>query len=129
MPGYIYPTVAEAIEIHRQLIDEFGGSHGLRDQGLLEAAIFRPQTGYYDDLIHEAAALMESLANNHPFLDGNKRTSFALTDTFLRVNGYFLDVEPLPAHKFITQAISKSQFRIRPIRDWIAAHVKPLPQP
>lgn len=125
-PGYIYLTVSEAIEIHRQLIDEFGGIHGLRDQGLLEAAIFRPQNGYYDDLIHEAAALMESLASNHAFLDGNKRISLAVTDTFLRVNGYYLDLEPLAAYKFIMESIAKREFRIRQIREWLSAHTKPL---
>ena len=62
MPEHVYVTVGEAVEMHRQLIEEFGGIHGLRDRGLLEAAIFRPQSGYHDDLIHEAAALMESLA-------------------------------------------------------------------
>src|SRR6202795_4318430 len=108
-PRYIYLTLAEAIEMHRQLIDEFGGIHGLRDQGLLEAAIFRPQNGYYDDLIHEAAALMESMANNHAFLDGNKRISFAVTATFLRLNGHYLEVEPLTAHQFITNAIGKRE--------------------
>jgi death-on-curing protein len=96
--------------MHRQLIDEFGGIHGLRDRGLLEAAIFRPQNGYYDDLIHEAAALMESLANNHAFLDGNKRISLAVTDTFLRVNGYSLDLQPIAANKFILDSISKREF-------------------
>jgi len=64
MPRFLYPSVAEAEEMHRQLIQEFGGIQGIRDRGLLEAAIFRPQSGYYDDLVHEAAALMESLANN-----------------------------------------------------------------
>jgi death on curing protein len=127
-PRYIYLTIAEAIEIHRQLIDEFGGIHGLRDQGLLEAAIFRPQNGYYDDLIHEAAALMESLANNHAFLDGNKRVSLAVTDTFLRINGNYLKLEPLAAYKFITESISKREFRIQQIREWLAAHVQPLEQ-
>ncbi len=82
MVEYLYPTVAEAMEMHRLLIDEFGGMHGLRDSGLLEAAVYRPQNGYYDDLIHEAAALMESLANNRAFLDGNKRIGLAVTDTF-----------------------------------------------
>lgn len=125
-PGYIYLTVSEAIEIHRQLIDEFGGIDDLRDQGLLEAAIFRPQNGYYDDLIHEAAALMESLASNHAFLDGNKRISLAVTDTFLRVNGYYLDLEPLAAYKFIMESIAKREFRIRQIREWLSAHTKPL---
>jgi death-on-curing protein len=127
-PRYIYLTVAEALEMHRQLIDEFGGTHGLRDRGLLEAAIFRPQNGYYDDLIHEAAALMESLGTNHAFLDGNKRISFAATDTFLRINGFFLELETLAAHKFITESIAKREFRVRQIRDWLAAHVRALEQ-
>ncbi len=128
MPDLVYPTVAEAIEMHRQLIGEFGGIHGLRDKGLLEAAIFRPQTGYYDDLIHEAAALMESLANNHAFLDGNKRISFAMADTFLRMNGFYLEVEARVAHRFITEAISKREFRIGRIREWIRAQARPLPE-
>ena len=113
--------------MHRLLIEEFGGLHGLRDPGLLESAIFRPQIGYYDDLIHEAAALMESLANNHAFLDGNKRISFAVTDTFLRINGYYLELEPLAAHRFITEAISKREFRVHRIREWLAANAQPLP--
>ena len=126
MPEHIYVTVGEAVEMHRQLIEEFGGIHGLRDRGLLEAAIFRPQSGYHDDLVHEAAALMESLANNHAFLDGNKRISFAATDTFLRVNGHYLEVEPFAAHRFITASIGKGEFRIRQIREWLSAHVKRL---
>jgi death-on-curing protein len=126
MAEYVYPTVAEAMEMHRLLISEFGGMRGLRDRGLLEAAIYRPQNGYHDDLIHEAAALMESLANNHAFLDGNKRISLAVTDTFLRVNGFYLELEPLAAHRFITEAISKREFRIRQIREWLTAHVHPL---
>jgi len=126
MAEYLYPTVAEALEMHRQLIDEFGGMHGLRDRGLLEAAIYRPQNGYYDDLIHEAAALMESLASNHAFLDGNKRISLAITDTFLRINGYYLEVEAVTAHRFITEAIGKREFRIRQIREWLSKHVQPL---
>src|SRR5712691_337560 len=128
MVKYLYPTVAEATEMHRLLIDEFGGMHGPRDSGLLEAAIYRPQNGYYDDLIHEAAALMESMANNRAFLDGNKRISFAVTDTFLRLNGYYLEIEALTAHQFITEAISKREFRVRQIREWLTAHTRPLPQ-
>jgi death on curing protein len=122
----IYLTVGEAIEMHRQLIDEFGGIHGLRDLALLEAAIFRPQNGYYDDLIHEAAALMESLVNNHAFFDGNKRISLAATDTFLRINGYSLHLEPSASYKFITESMSRGEFRIRQIREWLSEHVQPL---
>src|SRR3972149_308575 len=82
-----YLTVAEVLAMHADQIERYGGSHGIRDQGLLEAALFRPQTGYYADLIEEAAALWESLAQNHPFVDGNKRTVFAATYTFLAING------------------------------------------
>jgi death-on-curing protein len=126
MPTFFYPTVAEAIEMHRQLIHEFGGIQGLRDRGLLEAAIFRPQSGYYDDLVHEAAALMESLASNHPFIDGNKRASFAITDTFLRLDGYYIEVEAPSAHKFITESIERRQLRIGPIRSWLSVNVRRL---
>ena len=126
MTGYVYPTVAEAKEFHKRLIDEFGGTHGVLDEGRLEAAIFRPQTGYYGTLAEEAAALMESLANNHAFLDGNKRTSFAVMDTFLRLNGSCLEMEPLDAYNFITQAMSRGEFRFDRIRNWISSHLKPL---
>jgi death on curing protein len=126
MPGHVYPTVAEATEFHKLLIEEFGGTHGLRDKGRLEAAIFRPQTGYYGTLAEEAAALMESLANNHAFLDGNKRISFAVTDTFLRLNGFCLEVDPREAYNFITEAMSKREFRFDRIRDWISSHLKSL---
>ena|ERR1700687_3946140 len=126
MPGYIYPTVAEAKAFHKQLTDEFSGTHDLLDEGRLEAAILRPQTGYYGTLIEEAAALMESLANNHAFLDGNKRVSFAVVDTFLRLNGFYLEVDPSQAHEFITQAISRGEFRFTLIRDWISSCFKPL---
>lgn len=126
MPDYVYPTVAEVKEFHKQLSDEFGGTSDLLDEGRLEAAVLRPQSGYYGSLIEEAAALMESLANNHPFLDGNKRTSFAVTDTFLRLNGSYLDLDPLVAHEFITAAIARGEFRFDLIRDWIALHVAAL---
>jgi death on curing protein len=126
MPGRVYPTVAEAKEFHRQLIEEFGGTHGLLDGGRLEAAILRPQTGYYQTLVEEAAALMESLANNHVFLDGNKRISVAVTDTFLRLNGFYLEVDALQAYKFITHTMSRGEFRFDRIRDWISENIQSL---
>lgn len=128
MPGYVYPTVAEAIQIHKQLIEEFGGSHGLRDRGRLEAAIFRPQIGYYNSLLEEAAALMESLGNNNAFIDGNKRLSFALTDVFLRLNGLQLEVDPVAAHHFITESMARAGFRFATIRGWLQAHITPVPK-
>jgi death-on-curing protein len=126
MPPRIYPTIAETIEAHRLLIDEFGGLHGMRDMALLESAVARPQNGYYSNLIEEASALMESLANNHPFIDGNKRVSFLMTDVLLRLNGYFLDADPLEARELITGSMKKSEFRFPMIRDWIRSVVKPF---
>ena len=124
MPPRIYPTVAETIETHRLLIEEFGGLRGIRDRRLLESAVFRPRNGYYREIVDEAAALMESLANNHAFHDGNKRTAFAMVDVMLAVNGYVLDVESLEAHKFITESMAKNEFRFAVIRDWLAPRVK-----
>ncbi len=121
-----YLTVAEVVEMHRQLIDEFGGAHGLRDQGSLESAVHRPQIGYYNTLIEEASALMESLANNHAFFDGNKRVSFAATDTFLRLNGYYLRVEAKATHDFITEKIANGVLRFNLIREWISTAIRPL---
>jgi death-on-curing protein len=99
---------------------------GIRDAGLLESAVLRPQNGYYSNVIEEAAALMESLANNHAFIDGNKRVSFVMTDTMLRANGRFWDTDPLGGHKLITGAMEKNGFRFTIIRDWIASIVKAL---
>src|ERR1700733_2337715 len=110
MPPRIYPTVAETIEAHRLLIEELGGHHGIRDTGLLESAVIRPENGYYSNLIEEASALMESLANNSAFIDGNKRVCFVMTDVLLRLNGHFLEVDPLEAHKLIAGAMEKHEF-------------------
>jgi death-on-curing protein len=117
---------AEATEMPRLLIDEFRGKHGLRDSGLREAAVYRRQNGCHDDLIHEAAALVDSLANNHPFLDGDKRISLAVPDTLLRINGYLLEVEALTAHQFITEAIRKKEFGVRQNRERLPLDARPL---
>jgi death-on-curing protein len=126
MPNRIYPTIAEAIETHRILIEEFGGSPGIRDFGLLESAIRRPENGYYHDVIEEAAALMESLVNNDPFIDGNKRAGFAVTDGFLRSNGYYLEVGNVQAYEFMVGAMQANNFRLALIRNWIESIVRSL---
>ena len=89
----VYLTTAEVLNVHRVLVERYGGTHGLRDMGTLEAAVFRPQSGYYADTVEEAAALLESMLINHPFLDGNKRTAFACCDVFLRMNGLSLNAD------------------------------------
>jgi death on curing protein len=120
----IYLTVGEVLEIHHQLIESYGGIHGLRDVRLLESAVFRPQIGYYQTILEEAAALMESLANNHPFLDGNKRIAFAAAHTFLLVNGHDLQVEPGAAADFVIQSLERGNFRFGAILSWLAADLR-----
>lgn len=117
-------TVAEAYRMQYRLIDLFGGLHGVRDAGAIEAAVFRPQTGYYDSIEEEAAALMESLGMNHGFMDGNKRIAFAAADVFLRLNGFFLDVNADDGYSFIEGSLSRSEFRFAKILEWIRGHVK-----
>jgi death-on-curing protein len=121
-----YLTVAEVYAMQSRLIDLFGGLHGVRDKGAVEAAVFRPQNGYYNSLEEEAAALMESLGNNHGFVDGNKRIAFAATDTFLRINGFYLDASADEAHEFIDGSMGRHEFRFAQIRGWIREHMKKL---
>jgi death on curing protein len=120
-----YRTIAEVYLMQHLLIEMFGGLHGVRDKGAVEAAVFRPQTGYYNSLEEEAAALMESLANNHAFLDGNERIAFTATDVFLRRNGFYIDVTGEEGHAFIDGSISRQAFRFPQIVDWIREHMKP----
>jgi death-on-curing protein len=119
-------TVAEVYRMQHRLIEMFGGRHGVRDKGAVEAAVFRPQTGYYSTLDEEAAALMESLANNHGFIDGNKRIAFTATDVFLRRNGLYLVVEGKDGHTFIDGSIARHEFRFAQILIWVRQHLKPL---
>ncbi|AEI38642.1 type II toxin-antitoxin system death-on-curing family toxin [Zymomonas mobilis] len=112
-------TLIEALAIHTDQIARYGGSYGIRDKGLLEAALFRPQIGYYEDLIQEAAALWESLAQNHPFIDGNKRTAFAVTYTFLALNGVVISAEAETAYAFISQLYEKNNFAFEVLDHWL----------
>jgi death-on-curing protein len=126
MAERVYLTVAEVIAIHHSQIEEYGGAHGLRDPGALEAAVFRPQTGYYNDISEEAAALLESLVNNHAFLDGNKRVGFATMHTFLLVNGFDLDVSSKAAYEFMIKTMEAGKFRFALLHEWISARLVPL---
>ena len=122
-----FPSIHEVIALHHALIDEFGGAHGIRDEGALASAIMRPQMGYYDDLIQEAAALLESLTMNHPFVDGNKRAAFGATEVFLGLNGYFIDCDSLEAYSFFMQLFETNSFRFAELNTWLEEHVTPLP--
>ena len=120
-----YLTVAEVYRMQHRLIEMFGGLHGVRDQGAVEAAVFRPQIGYYNSIEEEAAALMESLANNHGFVDGNKRIAFTAADVFLRRNGFYIEVDGLDGYAFIYGSMDRHEFRFPQILDWIRQHIEP----
>jgi death on curing protein len=119
-----YLTVAEVYRMQHRLIDLFGGLHGVRDAGAIEAAVFRPQTGYYDSVEEEAAALMESLGMNHGFIDENKRIAFAAADVFLRINGSYLNVTADEGYSFVEGSIARAEFRFAQILEWVRGHVK-----
>lgn len=121
-----YPSTDEALELHRLLVDHFGGLCGVRDMGLLESALYRPQTGHYKDVVQMAAALMESLLINHPFVDGNKCVAFFLTDTFLRLNGWKIKVRPKDGHRFILDLITEKMDRLQKLARWIRTHIEVL---
>lgn len=114
-----YLTVPEVLAIHEDLIERYGGLHGVRDLGLLESALFRPQTGYYADVTEEAAALWESLAQNHPFLDGNKRTAFAAVYTFLAINDVVINADANATYGFISRLYQAGEFRMDRLVDWL----------
>jgi death-on-curing protein len=104
----MYLSAEQVLFIHSRLIDRTGGSHGVRDIGLLQSAVERPKATFkgkdlYKDVFHKAAALMESLTNNHPFIDGNKRTSITSSSLFLQFNGYILNTSQKNLEKFTLQ--------------------------
>ena len=119
----LYLTVVEVLAMHVDQIERYGGSHGVRDPGQLEAAIYRPQTGYYSDLIDEAAALWESLAQNHPFVDGNKRTAFAAAYTFLAINGARINADSKTTYAFIASLYKRNRFSFDELVPWLRGHI------
>ena len=121
-----YLTPAEVLAIHADQIERYGGSQEVRDIGLLEAALYRPQTGYYADLIEEAAALWESLSQNHPFIDGNKRTAFAAMYTFLAINGAQLTADAGESCTFISRLYETGTFRFDNLEPWLRRNVKAI---
>jgi death-on-curing protein len=112
-------SIDETLAIHERLIERFVGAPGIRDTGLLESVLFRPQTGYYNDLSEMAAALFESLLLNHAFIDGNKRVAFFSTDIFLRLNGWKFSVEPTAAHAFLINMLEQDTCSFEVLLPWI----------
>jgi death-on-curing protein len=122
----VYLTADQVLFIHYRLVNETGGEHGIRDIGLLESAVARPKATFddqelYSDIFEKAAALMESLVNNHPFIDGNKRTGIACAVLFLRQNGITFNAKNSEVEKFTLQ-VAKSELDTGSIAEWFKDH-------
>ena len=114
-----YILVEDTLAIHEDQIERYGGAHGVRDPGLLEAALFRPQTGYYETLIDEAAALWESLSQSHPFVDGNKRTAFVATFVFLTINGLNVTASDEDSQALVLELYDAGAVNFANLQSWI----------
>jgi death on curing protein len=117
-------TLAEVLSVHADQIARYGGRPGVRGPGHLEAALFRAKTGHYLDLIEEAAALWESLAQYHPFIDANERTAFASTYVFLTINGYQLAATSEHAYSFIADLYPTNGFSFEVLVPWLREHTR-----
>jgi death-on-curing protein len=122
----IYLTAEQILFVHYRLLSETGGEHGVRDIGLLESAVARPRATFdrqelYTDIFEKAAALMESLINNHPFVDGNKRTGIACTVLFLKQNGISFSAKNPELEKF-TLRVASSKIGLSEIAKWLKNH-------
>lgn len=123
-----YLTIEEVLFIHDQAVKRFGGSFGIRDIGLLESAVARPQATFggqdlYLTIFDKAAALMHSLLKNHPFTDGNKRTALSTTGLFLKINGYHLQ-NMHNKEVLFTMNVENNSFSLEKIASWLEEHTK-----
>ena len=121
---YLYPK--QILYLHEQIMAVSGGSAGVRDQGLLESAVYRPQASFsgqdlYPDLFSKVAALGHSLITNHPFVDGNKRTGFEAMRLMLRLNGFDIHASIDAKFNFVRD-IAKGMLREAAIADWLQKH-------
>jgi death on curing protein len=122
----VHLTLLDVLAIHDRMLADFGGAPGVRDAGALESALFRPTTGYYGDAVAQAAALLESLLINHPFVDGNKRTAFAAADIFLRLNGYRVVASTDDAYEAVVGALAPEVRGFDHLDRWLREHVQSL---
>jgi death-on-curing protein len=117
-----YLTLAEILVIHQEQIQQYGGKKGIRDKGALVSAIMRPQSGYYQGILQEAAAFWESLSQNHPFIDGNKRVALDATLTFLALNNYYLHTTEENLWGFLNNLYSNNNFEYKYLLDFLNTH-------
>ncbi|MEM6713736.1 MAG: type II toxin-antitoxin system death-on-curing family toxin [Cyanobacteria bacterium P01_D01_bin.6] len=122
-------TLIEVLELHRRVIEQSGGAFGIRELGLLEAAIVQPRMTFggddlYPDLLTKAAALGFSIINNHPFVDGNKRTGHAATAIFLLLNGVEIKAS-VDEQEQMVLAIAAGDAGREAFNTWLTQHTVP----
>jgi death-on-curing protein len=123
-----YLTAAQVLFIHARLVAETGGTLGIRDMGLLEAAVARPQATFsgedlYPDVYTKAATLMFGLINNHAFVDGNKRVGVAAAGLFLVRNGLQLTASNEEVERF-TLEVAQGSVSVAQIAAWFQQHAR-----
>lgn len=124
MKETVYLTLEECLELHEDMVRLFGGSPGLRDPGLLESALARPRSGYYETVFEQAAALMQSLAINHCFVDGNKRMAMGCAFAFLVANGIRISPGGAEGEKFLIDKVILGKADVGEIAAWLAKRAK-----
>ncbi len=120
-----YLSVDEAMEIHSSLVARYGGQDGVRDPGLLESLLYRPQTGHYRDVAEMAAALYEAVLVNRPFREGNRRSAFFLADVFLRMNGWQLKTDRAEVDTFLERLEKRGLVRYEYLLPGIRNAIRP----
>lgn len=123
--NYLFPH--QILFLHKRVIETSGGSQGVRDQGLLESAVYRPQASFggadlYPDLFSKAAALGHSIIKNHPFVDGNKRTGFEAMRLLLRMNGFDLRAGEDRKFDFVLKIASDPETDEHHVTQWLQRH-------
>ncbi|MFT3923198.1 MAG: type II toxin-antitoxin system death-on-curing family toxin [Myxococcales bacterium] len=123
MDTTLYLSLEEVLTLHTALIARHGGAPGVRDKGLVESALARARSGYYNSLSEQAAALLQSFAMNHAFVDGNKRVAWASSMVFLRMNGYRVRVSADDAERFLIDQIIVGRAEIAAIAGRLEGHM------
>lgn len=121
-----YLSMSEVLELHEMTIEKHGGKSGVRDMGLLESALLRCQSGYYNSLAEQGASLLQSLCMNHCFVDGNKRIALLSTVIFFKMNGHSLKVSNKEIVSFIVNDIIISKIEMDQISDWLSQKLKKI---
>lgn len=119
-----YLSAEDILAVHDEMLRCFGGAGGVRDVNALNSSVGRPQSGYYADVIEEAAALFESLVRNHPFVDGNKRTAITATAVFMRLNGYKLQFTDAEAYEWMVSHLESGRLTKSAADEWLRLHAR-----